>query len=94
MIRNTDYDCPNCDTITTDVWVDGEEAQIVLAECQLLGCGKTLCLACPKFICDGCSLLHCREHAIYLGGEMYCPVCMKEISETAAEIAAEAAEAA
>ena len=92
MSRNTDFDCPNCDTITTDVPVDGEDLELDLAECQLLGCGKTLCPACPKAICDGCSLIFCPEHMITLGGETYCPKCMSEISETAAEIATEAAE--
>ena len=88
----TDYDCPNCNTITTDVPGDGEDIDIEMAECQQLACAKTLCPKCPKAICDGCSLTFCSEHMVTLAGEKFCPDCMSEISETAAEIAAEAAE--
>ena len=93
MSRNTDFDCPNCDTITTDVPVDGEDLDLEMAECQQLACAKPLCPACPKAICDGCSLTFCSEHMTVLGGETYCPYCTKDIRDDAAEIAAEAAEA-
>lgn len=82
------YDCPICHQ-TTERNGDHEPRT---TECGTAGCKVLLCPACPQFVCDGCQLTHCLEHAVELAGLKLCPDCMAEISETAAEIAAEAEE--
>ena len=96
MSAKMDWTCPHCDTLWVDLEVSGNDGddpdpELAVDSCRLLACGKILCEKCPKFVCDGCSLLYCREHAVALGEDLYCPDCMEDISETAAEIAAEEA---
>ena len=82
------YDCPRCGQ-TTERKKDGEPR---LTECADAACKAMLCPACPRFYCDGCQLTHCPEHATALGGDKFCPDCMKEIQEIAEEAAKEARE--
>jgi hypothetical protein len=78
------YDCPLCGTTTTGLEVerdeDGAYVDPELAPCNDDHCTAKLCPSCPQFVCDGCGLTHCLDHAVLVDEGtktqlQVCPVC-------------------